>query len=79
MTVKMAKRSFEELEVSEVSCESPNAKIHAVVESLSPMKKSKTCSYFDGHITDAKATMRVFGFDSEESSLSLKTVRKQWL
>ena len=29
--MKMAKRSFEELEVSEVSCESPNAKIHAVV------------------------------------------------
>ena len=50
--------------MSEVSCESPNAKIHAVVESLSPMKKSKTCSYFDGHITDGKATMRVFGFDS---------------
>ena len=39
--MKMAKRSFEELEVSEVSCESPNAKIHPVVKSLSPMKKKQ--------------------------------------
>ena len=60
----MAKRSCEELQVSEVSSVSPNAKIHAVVESLSPMKKSKTCSYFDGQITDGKTTMRVFGFDA---------------
>ena len=34
--VKMAKQSSEEFQkVSEVSCESPNAKLHAVVESLS--------------------------------------------
>ena len=77
-TVKIAKRSCEEFqEVSEVSCESPNAKIHAVVESLSPMKKSKSCSYFDELITDGKTMMQVFGF--EESSLSSKAVRKQWL
>ena len=37
--MKMAKQSSEEFqEVSEVSCESPNAKIHTVVESLLPMK-----------------------------------------
>ena len=37
--MKMAKQSSEEFqEVSEVSCESPNAKIHAVVETLLPMK-----------------------------------------
>ena len=37
--MKMAKRSSEEFqEVSEVSCESPNAKVHTVEESLSPMK-----------------------------------------
>ena len=45
--MKMAKRSSEEFqEVSEVSCESPNTKIRAVVESLSPMKKSKSCFHF---------------------------------
>ena len=53
--VKMAKWSFEKFqEVSKVSCESPNAKIHAP---LSPMKKSNSCSYFDGQITDGKMTM----------------------
>ena len=40
---KVAKRSSEEFqEVSEVSCKSANRKIHAVVESLLPMKKSKS-------------------------------------
>ena len=44
--MKMAKQLSEEFQgVSEVSCKSPNTKIHAVVESLSPMKKSKSCSY----------------------------------
>ncbi len=63
--MRMAKHSLDEFEeVSEVSRPSPSAKIHAVVNSLSPMK-SKTCSYFDGQITDGKATMRVFGFDSD--------------
>ena len=43
---------------------SPNAKIHGVVTTVSPMKKGKTCSYFDGEISDGQAKMRVFGFDS---------------
>ena len=42
---------------------SPNAKIHAVVQSVSPLKKSKTCSYFDSEVTNGKSTMRVYGFD----------------
>ena len=51
----MAKRSSEEFqEVSKVSCESPNAKIQAAVELLSLMKKRKSCSYYDGQITDRK-------------------------
>ena len=63
----MAKREreCEELDgVSKVLHPSPNAKIHSVVTSVSPMKKAKTCSFFDGEISDGKATMRVFGFDS---------------
>ena len=39
--MKMAKQSSEEFqEVSQVLCESPNAKIHVVVESLSLMPYS---------------------------------------
>ena len=44
------------------ACE--NAKIHGVVNSLSPMKKSKNFTYFDGEISDGKASLQIFGFDS---------------
>ncbi len=47
-----------------MSCASLNAKTHAVMESLSPIKKSKTCYFFDGQITDGKRLMQVFGFDA---------------
>ncbi len=63
----MAKREreYDEFEdVSKVSYPSTKAKIHAMVASVSPMKKSKTCSFFDGEITDGKSCMRVFGFDA---------------
>ena len=59
------KRKLEEFEdVSNVSHTSPNAKIHGVISALSPMKRSRNCSYFDGEITDGKACMRLFGFDA---------------
>ncbi len=58
----MAKRPLEEFDVSTVAV-SPNAKVHGVVSCVSPMKRSKTCSYFDGEVTDGKNTMRLFGFD----------------
>ena len=64
----MAKRSRESdvQEFDNISdvCTSPNAKIHGVLNSVSPLKKSKGCAYFDGQITDGKTTMRLFGFDS---------------
>ncbi len=56
----MAKRPLEEeFDVSTVAV-SPNAMIHGVVACVSPMKRSKTCSYVDGEVTDGKKT---FGFD----------------
>ena len=46
--MKMAKQSSEVFqEMSEVLCESLNAKIHAVVESLLPMKKSSPLPLYD--------------------------------
>ena len=69
----MAKRSRataeEECDVSDVSKPSPNAKIHGIITCISPMKKSKTCDFFDGEISDGKSSIRLFGFDS--------SVRKQ--
>ena len=43
---------------------SPSAKIHGRITGLSPMKKAKTCIYFDGEIADESGTMHVYGFDS---------------
>ena len=61
----MAKRSreVEEVNVSDVLNHSPNAKIRVVVTGVSPMKKSRNCSYFDGQISDGKTRMWLFGFD----------------
>ena len=59
------KHALEEFtEVSSIGRTATDAKIHGVVKSLSPMKKSRTCSYFDGHLCDGKASVRLFGFDS---------------
>ena len=62
----MAKRALEQVEefveVADVSHACENGNIHGVVNSLSPMKKSK--KYFDGEISDGKASLRIFGFDS---------------
>ena len=41
---------------------SDNAKVHAVVSSLSPMKKGKAANFFEATITDGKTEMRVVGF-----------------
>ena len=41
-------------DVSEAEHPSLNTKIHAVAQLVSLMKKSKTCSYFNGKATDGK-------------------------
>ena len=51
-------------DVSGVTCSSPNVKPCSVVRSVSQMKKSKMCVYFDGGISDEKSTMQLFRFDS---------------
>ena len=63
----MTKRKCECEEFDDVSMvlpSSPNAKIHAVVTTVSPIKKAKTCTFFHGDMIDRKATIHVFGFDS---------------
>ena len=64
MTKRLRESDEQEFDdISEVYA-SPNAKIHGVLNALSPLKKSKGCTYFDGQITDGKTTMRLFGIDS---------------
>ena len=43
--------------------QSANAKITGVVTQLSPLKRGKTCNYFDGEISDENASIRFCGFD----------------
>ena len=64
MASKRGREPEEFDDVAYVVNASPNAKIHAVVMIVSPLKKGRTCSYFDGEISDGQAKMRVFGFDS---------------
>ena len=48
---RMVKREREEeFDVSEVAHTSSSADVKGVVKTLSPMKKSKSCSYFDDEI-----------------------------
>ena len=80
----MAKRPLDEVEefveVGDVTHPSQNAKIHGVVNSLSPMKKSRNCAYFDGEISDGKASLRIFGFDSAVRSWQIsRKAAVQWL
>ena len=64
MAMKRALEDVEEAkEVSAVVSPSSSARIQGVVTSISPMRKSRNCSYFDGEITDGKTNMCIFGFD----------------
>jgi hypothetical protein len=49
--------------VSDISNTSSNATVGGVVTVLSPMKKSRSCPFFDGKISDGRSSMRLFGFD----------------
>ena len=57
----MARRKHERKEfkgVSEISHASPDMKVQGVMMS-SPIKKSKTCFYFNWEVTDGKVCIRV--------------------
>ena len=60
--VKTAAGSEEEFVNLNEATTSDNAKIHGVVQSLSPMKRGKSSHYFKGKISDGESHMRVVGF-----------------
>ena len=63
MTKKSSPKDFDTL--AEICNPTANAKVTGVITSLSPIKKSKgNISYFDREISDGKASIRLFGFDS---------------
>ena len=58
---------FDEYEsVSDISSPTKFAKVHGVLTSMSPMRKSSSgCHYFDGSLTDGTKSLRVVGFDTK--------------
>ena len=65
MAKRLRENEVEFDDLSLVNGASPSAKIHGKLTVLSPMKKAKSCNYFDGEIADDSGrTLRVFGFDS---------------
>jgi len=51
---------------NDVSQPYSNANLHAVIKSLSPVKKGRHSIYFDGVLTDGSSTLRTVGFHSEQ-------------
>ena len=69
MAMNSKKRLLDEFEqVSEIDRMSKRAKIHGVVQSLSPMQASSSgnTKYFCGEITDGKSNLRLVGFDTKQ-------------
>jgi hypothetical protein len=79
--VKMAsKPTKRKLELEEVdSLEEPvsTASLHAVVSSLSPVKKGRNSDYFEGTVTDGKSTVRLVGFKRSQQSKIQRFMDKQ--
>lgn len=63
VNLKMSKCAVEE-DVSEVLQPTGNAAVQGVRTEVSHMKKSMTCSYFDGERADRKGSMRILEFHS---------------
>ena len=46
-----------------------SANVNAVITSLSPVKKGRTRNYFEGTVCDAKAKLRLVGFNLSQQTL----------
>ena len=68
------------LELEEVdSLEEPvsTASLHAVLSSLSPVKKGRNSDYFEGTVTDGKSTVRLVRFKRSQQSKIQRFMDKQ--
>ena len=79
--VKMASKPTKcKLELEEIdSLEEPvsTASLHAVVSSLSPVKKGRNSDYFEGTVTDGISTVRLVGFKRSQQSKIQRFMDKQ--
>ena len=64
------KRTIEEVEkLQDLDKPLKNASVHGIVTSLSPIKKGRTCSYFDGTLTDSSDKIRFVGFGGSQQRI----------
>ena len=64
MATKRVLHDCDIVDVSDIVTSSQSATVGGILTCVSPMKKSKNNTFFDGSITDGRASMRLFGFDS---------------
>ena len=57
--------------------EHENANLHGVMRNLSPVKRGKRASYFEGHMSDGTSRMRVVGFKAEQRKKLLDFSEKE--
>lgn len=70
----MAKRGLKRSlldDLDSVDKPTQHAKVHGVILELSPMKpnRSRSCTYFDGQISDGKKKTRLVGFDEDKHKI----------
>ena len=64
--LNMAKRKFEELDVSDLNAETSCATVHGAILELSPVKvsrKNRDVKYFEAKLTDGKKVARLVSFE----------------
>lgn len=77
MALKRKRQNEAEFDdISSIDQPSSSATIQGKVTSLSPMKKGKTCQYFDGQLTDETAKIRFVGFSTSVRQKILKFQEK---
>lgn len=51
---------------------SDNASVHGVISKLSPMKKGRNATYYEGSLSDGQQDVRIFGFQERQQKRLLK-------
>ena len=77
MASKPTKCKFELEEVDSLEEPVSTASLHAVVSSLSPVKKGRNSDYFEGTVTDGKSTVRLVGYKRSQQSKIKRFMDKQ--
>lgn len=68
---------YEIEEIDKVDNKIESATIHGLVTSLSPLKKGRTASFFDGTLSDKSGKMRIVGFNADHQKVMKEFMNKK--